>query len=93
MNLNGQMIRALRQSKGMKSEICARYLDITPTYLSLVENGHNKPSKKVIEKAVALFEVDKNYFQELSPQINEILDLTKQLSDVEKILLSSLLRK
>ncbi|PSU33689.1 helix-turn-helix domain-containing protein [Photobacterium lutimaris] len=93
MSISGFKIRALRLHKKMKSEECASHLDITPTYLSLIENGKHTPSRKVIGKAVRLFDVPPSYFLELSEPLREAITVAKNLSDVEKLYLSSMLLK
>jgi transcriptional regulator with XRE-family HTH domain len=77
----------------MRSDECAMQLDITTTYLSLIENGKNKPSKKIIDKAVCLFDVPSSYFLEMSEEFNEVLEISFKLNEIEKIVLSSIISK
>ncbi|WP_269747615.1 helix-turn-helix domain-containing protein [Photobacterium jeanii] len=90
-NVSGYKIRALRLKHKMKSEICAHYLEITPTYLSLVENGKKHPSDKVIDKAVRLFNVPSTYFLSLSEPVAKIVALSADLSEEDKNIISSIL--
>ncbi|WP_407676550.1 helix-turn-helix domain-containing protein [Photobacterium obscurum] len=93
MNISGYKIRALRLQRKMRSGECAMHLDITTTYLSLIENGKNKPSKKVIDKAVSLFDVPPSYFLEISKEFDEVMEMSFKLNEIEKIVLSSIISK
>ncbi|MBC7003418.1 helix-turn-helix transcriptional regulator [Photobacterium sp. BZF1] len=93
MSISGFKIRALRLHHKMKSEECASKLDITTTYLSLIENGKHTPSRKVISKAARLFEVPPSYFLELSTPLREAIEVCSNLEDIEKLYLSSILLK
>ena len=66
-------IKALRASRGTDANEVAEALDITKTYLSLIENGKRKPSKKVIRRAAEFFEVDTYEFNQV-PVLFKVLD-------------------
>ncbi|KMV31904.1 helix-turn-helix domain-containing protein [Photobacterium swingsii] len=91
MIISGFILRAHRLDKGVSCKSCADYLDITTTYLSLIETGKNKPSKKVLKKAAVLFDLDEGYFLSLPDSLLPALDAAKTLTNVEKNILSSLL--
>ncbi|MGR5063342.1 helix-turn-helix domain-containing protein [Photobacterium sp. DNB22_13_2] len=93
MSISGFKIRALRLHKKMKSEECANHLDITTTYLSLIENGKHTPSRKVISKAARLFDQPPSYFLELSEPLRAAIEVSNSLNDIEKLYLSSMLLK
>lgn len=42
----GKYLRSVRQAKGISIRQLAKEVDKTPTYLSDIENGHNKPPEK-----------------------------------------------
>lgn len=42
----GKYLRAVRQAKGISIRQLAKDVNKTPTYLSDIENGHNKPPEK-----------------------------------------------
>lgn len=42
----GKYLRSVRQAKGISIRQLAKKVDKTPTYLSDIENGHNKPPEK-----------------------------------------------
>lgn len=73
----GYKIKSLRVANGLKPEETAVNLDITKTYLSLIENGRKTPSKKVISKAAILFDVEEKCFYEPP----ELLSSLKELVD------------
>ncbi|KXI21396.1 helix-turn-helix domain-containing protein [Photobacterium sanguinicancri] len=91
MIISGYILRAHRLNQGISCKSCADYLDITTTYLSLIETGKNKPSKKVLKKAAVLFDVDEGYFLSLPDNLVPALEATKTLTNIERNILSSLL--
>lgn len=49
----GKYLRAVRQAKGVSIRELAKDVNKTPTYLSDIENGHNKPPEKdLLEKII-----------------------------------------
>ena len=50
-NFAGFKIKGLRIKHNLSSISVANTLDITPTYLSLIESGKKNPSTKVLNKA------------------------------------------
>lgn len=42
----GKYLRSVRKAKGISIRQLAKEVDKTPTYLSDIENGHNKPPEK-----------------------------------------------
>ncbi len=56
MNL-GLNLKTLRTSKSISQKELAKELGITPTYLSLIENGNKKPSLSLIEKFAQILEI------------------------------------
>ena len=53
-NFAGFKIKGLRIKHNLPSISVANSLDITPTYLSLIESGKRKSSSKVLNKAAIL---------------------------------------
>jgi transcriptional regulator with XRE-family HTH domain len=56
MNL-GLNLKTLRTAKSISQKELAKELGITPTYLSLIENGSKKPSLTLIEKFARVLEI------------------------------------
>lgn len=83
-NFSGFKIKGLRAKKSMNLADTAKQLDITTSYLSLIENGKKIPSKKVIEKAARLFDVSIESFSENPLLLDELKSITKdaELSDL-----------
>lgn len=81
----GYKIKSLRVANGLKPEATAISLDITKTYLSLIENGRRTPSKKVISKAATLFNVEEECFYEPPELLNSLQDLIDKHSLDEAI--------
>lgn len=75
----GFKIKGLRISARYTAVFVAERLDITPTYLSLIESGKRKPSKKVIAKASQLFDVDAKDFQQCPEFMKHVEDLEKKI--------------
>lgn len=55
---NYQKLRQARARTIPTIRAAARKLDITPEYLSMIENGHKSPSMKLVLKMSALYEAD-----------------------------------
>lgn len=48
----GKYLRAVRQAKGISIRQLAKDVNKTPTYLSDIENGHNKPPEKELLETI-----------------------------------------
>ena len=48
----GKYLRSVRQAKGISIRQLAKEVDKTPTYLSDIENGHNKPPEKELLETI-----------------------------------------
>lgn len=89
----GFKIKGLRIKEGYKSAYVAEQLDITTTYLSLIESGKKNPSKKVIAKASKLFNVDVKDFQESPELIKDMEELEKKIDVANLIAVLEMLSK
>ena len=49
----GEAVRSLRSSKGYSQQEFARLLDISPSYLSLIEKGHREPTIPLLRAMAA----------------------------------------
>ena len=80
----GFKLKGLRINKQYSLAETAKHLDITTSYLSLIENGKKSPSKKVLSKASDLFEVSIDTFYENPKLLEDLEELTKSsdLSDI-----------
>ena len=75
----GKYLRSVRQAKGISIRQLAKEVDKTPTYLSDIENGHNKPpEKELLETIIQKLNLDD------SPRIKSTLfDLAaKERNDI-----------
>ena len=55
----GKYLRSVRQAKGISIRQLAKEVDKTPTYLSDIENGHNKPpEKELLETIIQMLNLD-----------------------------------
>lgn len=61
MDFGGNFVRA-RQRKGMDQKDAALKLDVSPGYLSRIENGKQKPSLELIYNAAKLYNVKPGFF-------------------------------
>ena len=48
----GKYLRSVRQAKGISIRQLAKDVNKTPTYLSDIENGHNKPPEKELLETI-----------------------------------------
>lgn len=95
----GAKVKKLRISNGLTQEDVAKALDVTPGYISNVENGRNLMTLRMLSYYAELTgvsldylagSVDKNY--QNTALDNEIMSLVKELSNEEKEKLIATLR-
>lgn len=55
--MNGQALKLIRVLNNTKSKDLAKELDISPSYLSQIENNKRNPTLKIIEKYAEVFEM------------------------------------
>lgn len=84
-NFAGFKIKGLRIKHNLPSISVANSLDITPTYLSLIESGKKKPSSKVLKKAATLFNVPIEEFEESEQLLIDFNELSKKI-DISNII-------
>ncbi|NLQ22372.1 helix-turn-helix transcriptional regulator [Shewanella sp. S-1] len=72
----GYKLKGLRIKNQYTLAETATNLDITTSYLSLIENGKKEPSKKVLTKASIFFNVPIDYFHINSDLIEELKRIT-----------------
>lgn len=82
---SGFKIKGLRIKQNLSAISVAEALDITPTYLSLIESGKKKPSTKVLKKAASLFKVSQDEFTETQELLNNFAELSKKI-DIANII-------
>ncbi|MBG3090649.1 helix-turn-helix domain-containing protein [Providencia manganoxydans] len=83
----GFKIKSLRLKNKISINEVAEKLDITPTYLSLIENGKKQPSIKVIKKASLFFNVPQESFLTESEFIKEMRE-SDTLNDFSELMLA-----
>lgn len=54
----GQYLKELREAKGLSTREVYNLVDVSNSYLSLVENGHRRPSAIVLKKLASVYNVD-----------------------------------
>ena len=54
----GQYLKELRETKGLSTREVYNLVDVSNSYLSLVENGHRRPSAIVLKKLASVYNVD-----------------------------------
>ncbi len=57
-----EIIKTLRKSKGIKQKVLATKLDITPAYLSSIENNRKEPSLDLMKQLANYLGVPVGYF-------------------------------
>jgi len=55
-------IKAARVEAGFTAEIAASFIEITPEFLSMLENGKRQPSPRTITKMSSLYRRQLDYF-------------------------------
>lgn len=92
----GNYLRTVRQEKGISIRQLAKDVHITPTYLSDIENGHNKPPEKellefIIKKLnlddfpdvkIALFDLAAKERNDIPADVKEYMLNNKLLLDL-----------
>lgn len=53
----GKLIQLLRNAEGISQSELASRLEISRSYLSQVENGHNEPGMALLEKVAKYFDI------------------------------------
>ncbi|MFB2668948.1 helix-turn-helix domain-containing protein [Shewanella xiamenensis] len=81
----GYKIKGLRIKNRYTLSETATNLDITTSYLSLIENGKKEPSIKVLTKASGYFNVPIDYFYANSDLIEELRRITSN-SELDEII-------
>ena len=56
----GNILRELRESKGLPLRVVAAFLDIDPAIMSRIERGQRKASREQVVKLAEYFNVDEN---------------------------------
>lgn len=88
-----EKIKKSRKLKKIKQHELAKKVDVTPTYISMLENGKKEPSLKILKKICqildielsSLFEEEKNLVEELKPILNkyDIDDIMDKLKTIK----------
>lgn len=88
MNI-GKAIRSAREALGIDQKTLAQSIQISPTSLSLIENGVKQPSKRTLSKIANRLDVPETLFYLLSL---EQTDIPKQKQKIYKYLFPSIER-
>jgi transcriptional regulator with XRE-family HTH domain len=83
----GFKLKGLRTKMQYSLAYTAKELDITTSYLSLIENGKKEPSNKVLTKAAKLFKTPAEAFTESPKLLEDIGKITKnaELSELIQV--------
>lgn len=89
----GKYVRKLRIDRGELLREMAQSLDVTPAYLSAVENGKRKVPKDWIKKIVALYSLNQVQRNELGQAFEEsqtqvTLDLSKSSNSKKNVVMA-----
>jgi hypothetical protein len=82
---SGFKIKGLRLKNQKNLQEVAKALDITPSYLSSIENGKKEPSNKVISKAAAYFDIPEADFHDSPEYLHDIQLIVKDMDLAEII--------
>lgn len=82
---SGFKIKGLRLKNQKNLQEVAKALDITPSYLSSIENGKKEPSNKVISKAAVYFHVPEANFNEPPEYLRDLQKIVKDMDLAEII--------
>ncbi|MEQ9891116.1 helix-turn-helix domain-containing protein [Pectobacterium aroidearum] len=96
MNLSyfsGFKIKALRLKENKNLQEVSEGLGITKTYLSLIENGKKKPSKKILYKAAHYFSVPENTLVESSVFLQDLAKVADEIDLSDLIVAFEILSK
>ncbi len=79
----GKNIRTNRQGLGITQEALAETLNVTPDYISKIENGTKHPSMSMIEKLAEIFKTD-IYELMVDPSVDVLEDINPQIYKIMK---------
>ena len=57
-------MRTAREDADLTVKAASEQLNVTPEYLSMIENGHRQPSQKLILRMSSLYKKTVNFFLE-----------------------------
>ena len=92
-NFSGFKIKALRLKCDKNLQEVSEGLGITKTYLSLIENGKKKPSKKILNRAASFFSVHESTLIESSGFLKELAIKAEQIDISDLIVAFEILAK
>lgn len=69
----GEVLRKIRMIYGYKAKEMSRLLDISPSYLSEIENNKKKPTLDLLEKYSKIFQIKVSSIIAMSENYNEDL--------------------
>ncbi len=92
----GKRIKELRLSYNYKNAYFANLLEITPVFLSYIENGTRKPSLGLLEKICDVLGITLSDFfntkeDTISPELNILINNAKNLSPTQIKLVNNII--
>ncbi|MBG9983333.1 helix-turn-helix domain-containing protein [Aerococcaceae bacterium DSM 111022] len=79
----GELIKKLREEKGLKQSEFAEKIGISRTYLSMIENGKKRAQESLLTKIIEVFDLPKNYFKQSGKP--EGLTFEIKMSEVKRL--------
>jgi len=92
-HFSGFKIKALRLKSNKSLQEVSDGIGITKTYLSLIENGKKKPSKKILHKASIFFSVTEESLLESSDFLEELAKKADEIDISDLIVAFEILSK
>ncbi len=89
----GKTIKMLRVKKGYTQKSFANLLEITPSYLSLIESGDRKINMEFLEKISQKLEIPTSVFVLLASEKNDLEGIDNELYEKLSILAIDLIRE
>ena len=88
----GKRIRSARLAKKMTQETLSNMIDVTPTYISTIENGHTKLSLSTLLSIAQILDTYDNTPVLISQFDADIKELTSDCSKQEKEFLLEIIK-
>lgn len=91
-------IRTLREIRGMTQRRLASLLQVTPEYLSMIENGRKEPSERLLGRVREILNQSDNAETELkqgclNSDCAKLRELEARVSNLEALVISLLAKK
>lgn len=95
-SFDGQKLKVLRKSKGLTTQQVADKLNVSQSYISRFENNRAIPDVDMFVNILDALGTNISDFYsetELSPDLIELMELAKNLTNKQRIALSNLIKE